>query len=80
MLCHARYSLAPDADNAVHPADGVIAQKDREAGVLAVFFGRLLPFMGTSKALQAVEGAGFGGFAHNPWQNRLWNCLQEKSS
>lgn len=39
--------------------------------------GRLLSFMGTSKALQALEGAGFGGFAHNSWQNRLWTCLQE---
>ena len=57
MLCHAHYSLAPDADNAVHSADGVIAQKGKEAGVLAVFFGRLLSFMETPKARQSQERA-----------------------
>lgn len=75
MLCHAHYSLAPDADNAVHSADGVIAQKDREVGVLAVFFGRLLSFMETPKARQSQERALV--FRPHPWQNCLWTCLQE---
>lgn len=59
MLRHAHYSLAPDADNAVHSADGVIAQKDREVGVLAVFFGQVVVVHGNSEG-QAVTGAGVG--------------------
>lgn len=30
VLRHARYPFAPDADNAIHSADGVIAQKGRD--------------------------------------------------
>lgn len=67
MLCHARYSLAPDADNAVYPPDGVIAQKRREVVVLV---------HGNSQG-QAVAGAGVGVSPTSP-QNCLWTCLQEK--
>ena len=62
MLCHARYSLAPDADNAVYSADGVIAQKGKEAGVLAIFFGQIVVVHGHFQGPAGSRGSWFWWF------------------
>ena len=83
VLRHGRYSLAPDADYAVHSADGVIAQKGKEKGNLCsrcpLRAGCFVVVHGYSEGLQAVAGVGVG-VSPISLQNSLWTCLQEKSS